>query len=215
MNPTRAADVFLKTFNKVKKYYRPKARGSQTLSTKSKNNLKKLVARGYEEEDFRKATIAMYKLSNGWAESTGNDTPDHLLVETNFDRYLNLFESNEEREAEKKAAAIEKKEEKVKIKAPEHKEVQDEKKRNKEWDKEALAYWKKSVEAKEWLGTQFHASTLCEMMKDRVKFSPEEIAEIESEAEKLSKESTYKGVMSVRHRIVSDLKVIKALKRYI
>ena len=61
--------------------------GSKTLTTTSKSNLKKLIEAKYTEEDFIDVINEMFK--SNWVIQTGNDTPEHVLRENNFERYFN------------------------------------------------------------------------------------------------------------------------------
>lgn len=80
-------EVFLKVFNAVKKEAIPTSIGHDSLSTTSKNNLKKLRKRNFFLDEFEKAAIVMFQ--NKWVHDTGNTGPAHLLIEDNFDRYYN------------------------------------------------------------------------------------------------------------------------------
>ena len=78
---------FLDLFNKIKKENLPMSTGSKTLTTTSKSNLKKLIEAKYTEEDFIDVINEMFK--SNWVIQTGNDTPEHVLRENNFERYFN------------------------------------------------------------------------------------------------------------------------------
>lgn len=78
---------FLELFNRLKKEKKPLSTGTKTLTSTSKANLKKLVESGYKAPDFEAAINEM--LNSKWVADTGNDTPEHVLRENNFQRYHN------------------------------------------------------------------------------------------------------------------------------
>lgn len=77
------------------------------LSEKNNKKLKVLLNRGFEAADFERAINQMYMDSSkeyplGYAWETKNDLPIHLLVEDNFERYLNKADVAEIKKAEVK-----------------------------------------------------------------------------------------------------------------
>jgi hypothetical protein len=86
---------FLAKFNVIKTLIKGRKSNSVKITDKASRNLIKLVKSGYTWNDLRYAIEGMYfPEPNGlksWAERTGNDTPTHLLIETNFERYLNIY----------------------------------------------------------------------------------------------------------------------------
>jgi hypothetical protein len=79
---------FLELFNDLKSKYRDNPRPHKSISETGRRNLQKLLDAGHLQPDFEHAITAM--LGADWAKRTGNDTPDHLLREENFLRYLNV-----------------------------------------------------------------------------------------------------------------------------
>lgn len=85
---------FVAKFNAIKTLIKGRKSVTRGLSTQAKNNLKKLIERGYSWNDLKCAIEAMYYpdgMKKSWAERTGNDNPNHLLRENNFERYLNIY----------------------------------------------------------------------------------------------------------------------------
>jgi len=86
---TLAEQSFLIRFNELKLQIRGSDKGQQrTLSEYARTNFKKIQASEYSQEEIDHAITAM--LLSKWPKETGNDTPDHLLVEKNFIRYRNI-----------------------------------------------------------------------------------------------------------------------------
>lgn len=106
---------FIELFKEIKTVQKGRKATTRGLSSVSKSNFKKLIKRGYEREDFEKAINQMF--INGYAIENGLDVPDHILIEKNFDRYLNAFENAENlkkiKEAEKKEALENKQDPKI------------------------------------------------------------------------------------------------------
>lgn len=99
---------FISKFNEYKTLIKGRKAVTRGLSEQAKGNLKKLVERGYTWTDLRCAIDAMYQapkgMKKGWAESTGNDNPNHLLRENNFERYLNIYHNGSEKQQERTVA---------------------------------------------------------------------------------------------------------------
>ena len=81
---------FLELFNQLKKEAFPKSSGHVSLDKNEKNNLKKLLARGISWELISKCIQEM--LRTKWIIDSGNHTPKHILIDSNFNRYLNIVE---------------------------------------------------------------------------------------------------------------------------
>lgn len=85
---------FVSNFNKYKEVIKGRKSMIRGLSRTAKNNLKRITERGYTWTDLRNAIEGMYMVAGSgksWAERTGNDNPEHLLRENNFERYLNIY----------------------------------------------------------------------------------------------------------------------------
>jgi len=81
--------VFLNLFNELKLKIRDGfKRKHKTLSETARNNFAKLEQTGFSYEDYAHAITAM--LYSEWPKKTGNDNPEHLLVEQNFLKYTNI-----------------------------------------------------------------------------------------------------------------------------
>lgn len=77
---------FLKLFNDIKRQHKPSNfKPTETLTSPARKNLK-IIKKNYTFQDIEIATNAMFK--NQWAKESGNQTPTHLLVEKNFERYM-------------------------------------------------------------------------------------------------------------------------------
>lgn len=88
-NPFTESEIwFLDLFNNIKSQLRDNPRPHKSISETGRRNLQKLLDTGHLQHDFEHAITAM--LGADWAKRTGNDTPDHLLREENFLRYLNV-----------------------------------------------------------------------------------------------------------------------------
>jgi len=88
-NPFTESEIwFLDLFNSLKAQLRDNPRPHKSISETGRRNLQKLLDTGHLQPDFEHAITAM--LGADWAKRTGNDTPDHLLREENFLRYLNV-----------------------------------------------------------------------------------------------------------------------------
>ncbi len=86
---TLEEQMFLDRFNEIRQQIRGGIKHNQrTLSEYARKNLKKIWASKYTKEEIDHATTAM--LLSEWPKRTGNDTPDHLLIEKNFIRYRNI-----------------------------------------------------------------------------------------------------------------------------
>ena len=114
---TFTKDELLELFVKIKTDQRGRKNTTKGLSQTASNNFKKLVKRKYGHEDFEKVINQMFNAPDQWAVNSGNDTLDHILVERNFDNYLNAFENAENLkkaiEAEKKEARENKQDPKI------------------------------------------------------------------------------------------------------
>lgn len=85
-------DTFLEMFNRIKKHYKPmNFKPTETLTRNAKKNLK-IIIKKYDLNQMENATKEMF--NNKWAKDTGNQTPTHLLVESNFERYLERAAQN-------------------------------------------------------------------------------------------------------------------------
>lgn len=83
------ADSFVSLFNSIKTVEKNRKGVYRGLSEKDTKNLCKLVKRGFLEEDFRSAITEMFRSPDQWAVSKNRDTTTHLLVNENFESYLN------------------------------------------------------------------------------------------------------------------------------
>lgn len=79
---------FLDLFNSLKAQFRDNPRPHKSISDTGRRNLQKLLDTGHLQPDFEHAITAM--LGADWPKRTGNDTPDHVLREENFLKYLNV-----------------------------------------------------------------------------------------------------------------------------
>ena len=86
-------EKFLNLFNEMKSKSRDRKCETRSLSQTAKNNLKKLTEENYNEEDWKKVISVM--LAEDWPLKSGNDSPEHTLRNTNFLRYLNMYETNQ------------------------------------------------------------------------------------------------------------------------
>lgn len=81
----------LDVFNESKTKQRGRKSTHKALTQIAKNNFKKLWKLGYREDDFKAAINTMLKAD--WPKKSGNDTPEHVLRNENFIRYLNKSET--------------------------------------------------------------------------------------------------------------------------
>lgn len=161
---------FVEIFNGIKTEEKGRKGTTKGLSERDERNFKKLIKRGFEEEDFRLAITQMFRDPEQWAVSTGNDIPAHFLRSENFDRYLNAALNKADKKQEIKPA-----EQPVPRKQLEAEEADKHLKRSRDLYKVAL-------ESGEWLGTVFNAAVIARDLA----------AEIEKEVKKkLWKESEY------------------------
>lgn len=95
---------FLELFNSIKKG------GHKVLTNKAENDFKRLKKLEFTKEDFEKAITQMFTGDISYLLERGLNTPSHLLINSNFERYLARFENAEKLKEIKKAELLEKKE---------------------------------------------------------------------------------------------------------
>lgn len=78
---------FLALFNELKLIKNPKSKGHTALTATDKKNFNSLIKMGYGKEEFEKVINAAFQ--NKWVNDNGMDTPNHILRNDNFTRYLN------------------------------------------------------------------------------------------------------------------------------
>lgn len=147
---------FVEVFNQIKTEEKGRRGTVRGLSEKDERNFKKLIKRGFTEEEFRVAITQMFRDPEQWAVNTGNDIPTHFLRSDNFDRYLNAALNIE---AEKEA----KKEQEEKREKPEDKSEREKleaERKAEEFLREARELYRESLKRGEWIGTEFHANVI-------------------------------------------------------
>jgi len=81
-------DDFLELFNRLKKVHYPKSLGTSVWIKTTNTNFEKILKYGFKKADFERAINEM--LVNQWVRANSAHTPEHLLREENFTRYLNM-----------------------------------------------------------------------------------------------------------------------------
>lgn len=93
---------FLELFNSLKKQKTNKESGFRVLSKTDKSNLEQLSSHTVGE--FKIAINAM--LDSDWPKKTKNQTPTHLLVIGNFNRYLSTGQENKDETDEERVKRL-------------------------------------------------------------------------------------------------------------
>lgn len=214
-------DEFLKLFNSIKSKKMGFEADHRILNKKALSKFTELKKLDYGFEHFEKAIKQMFTGDISYIVERGLNTPIHLLVPDNFERYLNAFINAENLKKIKEAEKQEAKEVKTKVEViiPKVKDNSIER-----IESGKIAYSESLIKG-EWVGTNYQAWAIGELFGKSFEqsFKSEIFQQSKKEYEDLEKRSSkimtaneiVERIITTPTKIYSEKLVKEAVKRKI
>lgn len=214
--------AFVEMFNEIKTAEKGRKGTTKGLSDKDEREFKKLIKRGFDENDFRLAITQMFRDPDQWAVSTGNDIPTHFLRPDNFNRYHNTAINIEE----KKPTEEVKEEEVETAKEIKKRKEAEEKEKAEMFIQEAKELYSVSLKTGRWEGSEFHAHVIGLEFKELIDQETKtklwnDILSENQQAERFNRSLVIGKIMQVKTKFInpkrefSNRVIIEAVKRNI